>query len=250
MWVYFVILLGVFLTVTQAQESEAALSNPFTSDADVAAGQKSFLSQCASCHGRDGRGGGAGPDLSTGRFKHASSDEAIFKIINKGIPGTTMPGFMLNAGPVWKVVAYIRSLSLTRRNQAAPGDAAAGQALFAKHGCAGCHDSTAPDLKLTAGNRSATELRQSVVDPGAEVGTAHWRVTATLKAGGTVSGTRLNEDTFTMQVREPSGALRSLDKASLAHVEIDRSSPMPSFRDKLTDAEIDNLLAYLARSAR
>src|SRR5262245_31673309 len=99
MWVPRVLTLAVFVLRVAAQESESALSNPFTSDADVAAGEKIFVSQCASCHGRDGRGGGGGPDLTTGRFKRASSDEGIFQIINKGIPGTTMPGFLLNAGP-------------------------------------------------------------------------------------------------------------------------------------------------------
>jgi mono/diheme cytochrome c family protein len=106
MWVTFAWMAALLAIPLAAQESEAALTNPFTSDADVAGGEKIFVSQCASCHGRDGRGGGGGPDLTTGRFKRASSDEGIFQIINKGIPGTTMPGFQLNAGPVWRVVAY------------------------------------------------------------------------------------------------------------------------------------------------
>jgi cytochrome c oxidase cbb3-type subunit III len=249
MWVQIVVFIAASTVFLPAQESVATLSNPFTSDADVAGGEKIFLSQCASCHGRDGRGGASGPDLSSGRFKRATSDESIFQIVNKGIPGTTMPGFMLNAGPVWKVVAYIRSLGLSRRNQAIPGDAARGQALYAKHRCAGCHDSTAPDLKLVAGNRTASELRQSVLEPGEDVPSAYWRVTASLKAGGTVTGARLNEDTFTMQVRDKSGALRSFDKAALSRVEIDRSSPMPSFRGKLSEAELDDLLSYISRGS-
>ena len=88
MWVKIVLPLVISTVGALAQESDAALANPFTSDADVAAGEKTFLSQCASCHGRDGRGGAGGPDLSTGRFKRASSDEAIFQIVNRGIPGT------------------------------------------------------------------------------------------------------------------------------------------------------------------
>ena len=247
MWAIIFLMLFSTLPVTlRAQESEAALANPFTSDADVAGGEKTFLSQCASCHGRDGRGGGGGPDLTTGRYKRTSTDEGIFQIINKGIPGTTMPGFMLNAGPVWKVVAYLRSLNLSRSHQAVPGDAALGQTLYVKNGCAGCHDSTAPDLKAVAGNRSASELKSSILDPSADVPSAYWRAKVTLRSGQTVTGARLNEDTFTMQLRTRDG-LRSLAKSDIAAAEIDRSSPMPSFKGKLTDAELDGLLAYVSR---
>lgn len=250
MWVPFVLLLVALPVSLAAQESDAALTNPFNSDADVAGGEKIFVSQCASCHGRDGRGGGGEPDLTTGRFKRASSDEGIFQIINKGVPGTTMPGFMLNAGPVWRLVAYIRSLNLSRRNQAVTGDAVRGQALFAKHGCAGCHDATAPDLKVVAVNRSADELKVSILDPSAEVPSAYWRVKATLRSTGqTVGGARLNEDTFTMQLRTREG-LRSFAKSDLTHVELDRSSPMPSFKAKLSDAELGDLLAYVSRGAK
>jgi cytochrome c oxidase cbb3-type subunit III len=249
MWVSTVLLLALLPASLLAQESDVALSNPFTSDADVAAGEKTFLSQCASCHGRDGRGGGAGgaPDLSTGRFKRASTDEGLFQIINKGIPGTTMPGFMLNAGPVWRLVAYIRSLNLSRRNQALPGDPARGQALYAKHGCANCHDATAPDLKLVVGNRSAEELKTAIFDPSADVPSPYWRVTATLRSGQTVKGARLNEDTFTLQIRTAEG-LRSLSKP--VQTVMDRSSPMPSFKDKLSGSELDDLLAYISRGAK
>jgi len=249
MWLPLVLLLAASAFSAPAQESEAALTNPFTSDADVAGGEKIFLSQCASCHGRDGRGGGGGPDLTTGRFKHASTDEGIFQIINKGVPGTTMPGFLLNAGPVWRVVAYIRSLNLNRRNQGVAGDAARGQAVFAKYRCAGCHDSTAPDLKLVAGNRSADELRLSILEPSVDVPSAYWRAKVGLKSGQTVGGQRLNEDTFTIQLRTREG-LRSLFKSDVANVELDRSSPMPSFKGKLTDGELDDLLAFVYRGSK
>lgn len=249
MWVIFGVLAAVFAVSAGAQESEAALTNPFTSDADVAGGEKIFVSQCASCHGRDGRGGGGGPDLTTGRFKRASSDEGLFQIINKGVPGTTMPGFMLNAGPVWRVVAYIRSLNLSRRNEGVPGDAVRGRELYGKFGCAGCHDTSAPDLRLVAMNRTVTELRQSVLEPSADVPSAFWRAKVTLKSGQALSGARLNEDTFTIQLRTREG-LKSVVKSDVARIEIDRASPMPSFQGKLSDAELNDLLAYVSRGAK
>jgi len=126
---------------------------------------------------------------------------------------------------------------------------ARGQALYARHGCAGCHDAAAPDLKQVAVNRSADELRQSILDPNSDVPSAYWRAKATLRNGQTLSGARLNEDTFTVQLRTREG-LRSLFKSDIERLELDRSSPMPSFQGKLTAAEVDDLLAYLSRGAK
>ena len=56
----------------------------------------------------------------------------------------------------------------------------------------------------------------------------------------------MNEDMDSFQIREPSGRLRSLWKVDLASYEIDRASPMPSFKDKLKPVELDDLVAYLA----
>ena len=100
-----------------------------------------------------------------------------------------------------------------------------------------------------AANRSATELKTSIFDPSADVPSAYWRVKVTLRSGQTLSGARLNEDTFTMQVRTREGLL-SLAKTDIARAEIDRSSPMPSFKGKLTDAELGDLLAYVSRGAK
>lgn len=241
--------LAVSALAAPAQESNAALSNPYSSDADIAAGEKMFTAQCASCHGRDGRGGAGGPDLSTGRFKRASSDEGLFQIVNRGIPGTTMPGSSFNAGQVWRLVAFVRSLSGARRLAVTGADPARGGTLYAKHNCGGCHQGgagAAPDLMLIAPNRSLNELKQSILEPSADVHSAFWRVTVTPKAGGAaVTGARLNEDTFTVQLRERGGRLRSFAKEDLANMAVDRSSPMPSFQGKLSDAEITDLVAYL-----
>ena len=147
-----------------------------------------------------------------------------------------MPGFLLNAGPVWRVVAYIRSLNLNRRNQGVAGDAARGQAVFAKYRCAGCHDSTAPDLKLVAGNRSADELRLFILEPSVDVPSAYWRAKVGLKSGQTVGGQRLNEDIFTFNCVR----VRACDLCSnpmLRTWSSIVSSPMPSFKGKLTDGE-------------
>ncbi|MFN0106430.1 MAG: c-type cytochrome, partial [Bryobacteraceae bacterium] len=61
------VLIAVTAAWAQAQaggeHSTTKLGNPFTSPVDRQAGAMFFRSQCASCHGQDGKGGAAGPDL-------------------------------------------------------------------------------------------------------------------------------------------------------------------------------------------
>lgn len=228
-----------------AQESAATIQNPFTSDADVAAGEKFYVAQCASCHGRDGRGGGAGPDISTGNFRRATSDESLFQIINRGIPGTVMPGAPYNAGQVWRIVAFVRSLSIGRKNQAVKGDAANGEKLYASLGCAKCHASTAPDLRGIGAKRTVAELRASILDPQAEVPSAYWRIRAELRGGATAQGIVMNEDTFSIQLLDSGGRLRSIQRTDALKIGYDRTSPMPSFRTRVTDPQLDDLIAFL-----
>ena len=42
------------------------------------------------------------------------------------------------------------------------------------------------------------------------------------------------------------GRLRSVAKADLREQSLDHRSPMPSFKDKLNDAQVNDLVAYLA----
>ena len=242
------ILAFTLLALSNAQESATTLANPFTSEADRADGERIFLSQCASCHARDGRGTSAGPDLTTGSFRHAASDEGLYRVVTKGIPGTTMPAFSLNSRPAWQVVAFLRSLS-RGHGSLVTGDAARGAGLFRANHCAGCHSFWAPDLARMASRRTLEELRGSILDPQADVHSDYWRLRVTTRDGRRLSGHRLNEDSRSIQFRDEKGALRSVLKTEIAGYEIDRSSPMPSFRGKLTGAEVDDLLAFLTKGA-
>jgi mono/diheme cytochrome c family protein len=57
----------------------------------------------------------------------------------------------------------------------------------------------------------------------------------------------VNEDAFTLQVRELSGALHSFRKADVRSISKEPgASLMPSYRSRLSDAELDDLVAYLA----
>ncbi len=239
-------LLGLSLTVLLP--ALAAVNNPRTSSADIAAGEKTFRSHCAACHGYDGSGG-RGPNLAAGRYYHGSTDEDLFNNISNGIEGTEMPGIFYSADRVWQIVAYVRSLSAG--SERPPGDPGHGGALFAAKGCAQCHrvggngGDTGPDLTQIGASRSAAYLRESIVAPDAEVPRRYWRVTFKDSQGRKVHGFLVNEDTYTVQLIDMRGQLHSFDRAALKDFAIDERSPMPSYRDTLSPADLNDLVAYL-----
>lgn len=246
----------LFLLVTAAialpaQHSEATLTNPFQSPKDREQGGVFYRSQCASCHGVDGRGGASGPSLATGNFRRAANDEGIFRIITRGIPGTAMPGFSMNGREIWQIVGYIRSLAAARENVSG-GDPAAGAVLFAANRCTNCHfldgKGAANGLDLSsAGSRlSPAELRLALLDPSAEAAPEFWPWRAELLDGTRVTGRRLNEDTFSVQYLDRNGQLKTLMKSAIRSQALERKSPMPSFRERLTAEQIAHLVAFLS----
>jgi mono/diheme cytochrome c family protein len=96
----------------------AALVEPQqTPAAGPAAGTNSggaiFQKQCSSCHGADGKGGGAAgtPDL-TARARSGITQQTIIEVITKGKPGTEMQAFggSLSAAEIREVAAFVQSL--------------------------------------------------------------------------------------------------------------------------------------------
>ena len=72
-------------------------------------------------------------------------------------------------------------------------------------------------------------------------------ITATTRDGKTVRGMRVNEDIFTIQLRDASGRVFSFRKSALANLKKEfHSSLMPSYESKLSASEFDDLIAYLA----
>ncbi len=234
-----------------AQHVDDTIRNPFTSASDVDAGGRLYRSHCAVCHGIEGEGG-RGVDLTTGRFRHGSSDRGIFNTISVGIPGTEMPGIFFNGRQMWQLVAFVRSLSEGRAAEQATGDAEKGKAVYAANGCSVCHrirgdgGRMGPDLTDVGAIRSMGHLQAAVQQPNESVLPQHWTAKATSKGGKQVSGLRLNEDTFSVQLIDGTGQLVSLRKADLAEFEVDRSSAMPSYEGKIQGADFENLIAYLA----
>src|SRR5262249_45449089 len=74
-------------------------------------GRQLFATRCAGCHGLDGKGGERAPDIATSAKTQGRSDEELFRIVEKGLPGTGMPAFAsLGNGGIKNAIAHLRSL--------------------------------------------------------------------------------------------------------------------------------------------
>lgn len=212
-------------------------------------GEALFRSNCAFCHGVTGAGG-RGPNL-TGQLVHGSSIDAIKQVIRNGIPGTQMPSYQsFDSEELTTLARYVRSFS-ERSSGAATvaGDPVKGRQLYVARGCANCHrvgnegSVYGPELTRIGAARSLDYLRESIVHPSADIPEEYSAVTAVRKDGRRVTGVRVNEDTFSVQIRTPNGRFQNLDKAELKETIAEKNSLMPAYQ--LPAPELDNLLAYL-----
>jgi putative heme-binding domain-containing protein len=228
-----------------------------------------FRAHCAPCHGPDGSGG-RGANLAVRELLHAPDDDALSAVIRDGIPGTQMPPTRMTDEENRALVAFVRALG-QKPAAHVEGNAANGESLFWNKGrCGQCHSigprggRLGPDLTGIGVRRSPAHLRQSILEPEAEVPEtfsvyrrfitmpdAFLVVRVVTGEGKKITGIRLNEDTFTIQLRDYSDRFWSLDKSTLRELHKDwGKSPMPSYRGAFTDSELQDVVAYLVGAAQ
>jgi cytochrome c oxidase cbb3-type subunit III len=230
---------------------------------DVEPGKQLFNGMCARCHGIDGTGD-EGPSLNRATLSRAASDDALREVIRDGIPDRGMPRVRrLTDNELNQLVAYVRSLGKTAAVTTA-GNADKGRAAYEKLGCAACHivngqgGSFGPDLSQIGVNRGPSYLRQSFLGPSENLPrgsslvpgrgfTEFLPVRVVTSDGREVRGIRINEDPFTIQMRDSANRFHSFRKSDTKEIEKEfGKSLMPSYRGRLTDAETEDLVAYLA----
>ena len=219
--------------------------------ADIEDGARAFQSSCATCHGPDGDQV-AGIHLGRGQFRRPLSDDDLVGIIRNGIPDTPMPPTRVSEEQARRIVAYLRDLASSGRGVVAGGDPTRGRALFdGEGGCLNCHrvdgrgSGIGPDLSGIGRARRAVELQASLLDPAAEVQPTSRFYRVVTADGEAVTGRLLNHDTFTVQVIDGAGRLRSFVKAEAGeHGFV--ATPMPSYRDRLAPGQVADLVSYLA----
>jgi putative heme-binding domain-containing protein len=199
--------------------------NPHTTPADVEAGGKIFRSHCADCHGLKGEGG-KGPNLASGIYYHGSTDEALFRNVIDGIPGTAMPSQFFSSDQIWQVIAHLRALASTGSHSAPAGDAQKGGTLFRSKGCSGCHmvrgdgGVNGPDLTFIGSQRPVEFLRQSILEPDTVVAKEYWPTEAVLESGVASKGFLLNQDTYYVQMLTRDKGLVTLPRKDLRKLDV------------------------------
>lgn len=222
--------------------------------AAIAAGEENFKLVCSGCHGITAEGG-RGPNLITGRNARRASDEELFDIIKNGIAGSDMPPSPLDDPKVWQITAYVRNLSAPAYRQPLKGDPAAGKAIYyGKGGCANCHmirgegGYLGPDLTNIGMDRNLSQLREGLLEPNKRFTEGFRPVIATLADGTQIKGVAKNNSNYSLQLLDGKGRLHLLDKRELKEANFQEKSWMPAnYKDKLSETEVEDLLAFLAQ---
>jgi putative heme-binding domain-containing protein len=244
--------LGVALLLASWAWTQAPTERLFNTKVDPEQGRKLWSANCAVCHGAEGKGG-RGPELTSGRFRHGGTDDDLYRAMRNGIPGTEMPGFTLGGVESMQLLAFVRTLGRAAMPPPPEGDAVRGRALFAGSGeCMACHrvrgagSRVGPELSDVGARLAPTDLLASLLRPDERVLPAHWYVRAVTRDGRTITGRRLNEDTYSVQLIDAQDKLVSLVKEELKEYALIKKSPMPSYEGKLTREQLGDLVAYLA----
>jgi putative heme-binding domain-containing protein len=167
--------------------------------------------------------------------------------------------------PLRALAAYV--LGLRTKGQAAGAQRQPrGAELFRIKGkCLDCHRVNGegrvygPDLSDIGQRRDVAWLRRALLQPEADIydsfSNYRWTISLpdnyllvelTTVSGEQIRGSRINEDAFSIQVRDPAGRIRSFLKKDIAQLNKQwGKSAMPAFKDAFSPDELDDLVAYL-----
>jgi cytochrome c oxidase cbb3-type subunit 2 len=210
-------------------------------------GQAVYGAHCVECHGTGGRGDGPAAhllqprprDFTAGRYKvrttesgSVPTDADLERSIREGLPGSAMPGWaaLLSDAEIQAVIGYVKSLSprfqtdtpqpvvLGTPVAASPDSVARGAVVYERLQCGKCHGSD---------GRGTDAVTREFQDDWMQPLSA-----ADLTEPWTFHGGRAPEDIYLRFRTGMSG------------------TPMPSFRDTATDAEMWDLANYVGSLAR
>jgi putative heme-binding domain-containing protein len=192
-------------------------------------------------------------DLGRGQFRRPFTDNELASLIMNGVPNTAMGPSSLDEEQIEEVVRFLRANASPRgEGPKLVGDVARGKTLFEGKGeCTDCHridgngSRVGPDLSRIGRSRHAADLMASLLDPAAEVRPNNRFYRVVTNAGEEITGRLLNHDTYTVQLLDLEERLRSFNKADLREQGFEES-PMPSYRENLSEQEIADLVSYLA----
>jgi len=191
---------------------------------DAARGKAIFESSkanCLSCHRVNGNGSRFGPDLS-----------AIAAPPRGGGGGGGGRGGAAARGAA---PAFGGDEAANARIAGAPPLPAAAATAAPARGGPAANAAPAPNQQQ--------QMVQSILDPNAVVTVQNRYVQLKMKDGKTITGKLLSVDTFAYQIFDSNEKLTNISKDNVK--EMTMTSPMPSYKDKLTTQELADVVSYL-----
>jgi len=245
--------------LAQKNPARSASQPDVPGPAALAAGRRSYEAHCSMCHGLDARGGEHAPGIANSRTVQGESDKALVQTLRQGIPRAGMPSFSyLPDNEIGTLVKYLRSLNGKAQVESLKGDPTRGERLFfGKAQCGDCHmlagkgGFIGPDLSDFAVAHSTDKIREAIVSPNEKPLRGEEVVNVETVSGQRLSGLVRNEDNFSLQLQAADGEFHLLMKSQITKVEHTGRSLMPAdYGRRLSSAELDDLVSYIARYGR
>jgi len=237
----------------QMREMSSSVSNPYQAPADVEQGSKLYGGRCAGCHGPSGDGG-KGANLALPVLPRSRTDRELYRVLRYGIAETEMPGSsQMTDREIWQLASFVRTLGRVA-SEKSTGNVARGRDIVhgAKAGCLRCHSiglagegAIGPPLTDAGSRRSPAYLRDRLTNPAAAVPDTFRAVQLETRSGAKVSGVRISEDTWSIQLRDFGNRLHSYWKQDLATLKVEKRTPMPSYKTQWTPSELEDVVAFL-----
>jgi cytochrome c oxidase cbb3-type subunit 3 len=236
----------------QAGRTDRQTPDPAAADR----GKRVYLQFCINCHGSQAQGTEDGPDLirsSVVLHDRLGSDvgPALKKLANH--KGDLTPAQVVDLSHCLRqrVEDTVKDRNATKPPNVLTGDANAGRGYFNGAGkCGTCHSATG-DLAGIGKRYDGITLQQRFLFPrqGGR-GTPPAKpieVTVTAQSSPAISGTLDRIDDFNVSLKDASGQYHSWKRSAGLKVEIrDPYATHNELLDQYTDADMHNIVAYLA----
>jgi putative heme-binding domain-containing protein len=219
--------------------------------ASIRTGMTQYRVRCGDCHGLDAAGY-RGPDL-TAVMAAGATDERLFQVIRKGVPGTEMPSTTAPDEDVLMIIAYLRNLGGAAPADKVTGNVDNGAKIFASN-CSACHRTgpaskggrIGPDLGRIGAARSRAALAREIRTPSEWIAPGFEPVTIVTKDGQRVRGVKKNEDVISIQIMDVRERLQGYLRKDLQNVIDEPESLMPAYGpQRLSDSDLNDLIGYL-----